>query len=125
MGGEAWRRNPTRGLQHKCRNESGKDERSALTSAKEKCRSECRVDDHDFQRETIDAGDGCDPRERNVVDLSDTEQVPRESANACARKFDCNPNEGREHDCGALRPVGQQADNDAKSTVIEGEIEAK
>ena len=84
-------RQPTPCLQQQSSGQRGDHQRSSPAAMHEKSRGEGNVYQQDFERQAVDSGHGGDPGERNVVDLRDAQQVPRETADARARQFDRHP----------------------------------
>ena len=53
------------------------------------------IHQQDFEAEAIDSGHSGNAGERDVIDLGDAEQVPREATDASAREFDRHPEKRR------------------------------
>jgi hypothetical protein len=134
--GQNWRTDQSSGLQHDDSSACSQQERlafAALPSLRAQYESGGQgcIDHHDFERQPVHAGYRRNVGERDVVDLSDAQQVPGKSSNASAGQFHRDPDERSQKKSPAAEGIRvlawarQQADHQAEDAVIDGEIEAE
>ena len=89
-------------------------------------RSHCGVHQRDLEGNSVHSGDGCDARERNVVDLRGAQQVPGKSGDVGSRQLHRDPEERREDQRAQAESVaarGDQRQQQSEQPVIQAEVE--
>src|SRR5579885_3211769 len=127
VGSERRNRHYTAHLQNHGSCNCRQQQRVALVAANQKNRGPRGADNHNFERKAVHPSDSRNPRQRDVVDLSDAQQVPGKSANTSSGQLNCNPSRGRDQQSSATKrtAICQPADQQSKEAVIKPEIQTK